>query len=614
MKKISTIFLVVFLIFVSQLNNAQTWTNLTYNHDVANIESNPMKGLMPGYNINSTVMPYSTDHFYIRLKDINTARGVYDWSVFENKLNSKGVGGRHVVPRVWCFYPGSATGVPQYLINEGVNMFGDCPDWNDPIFYQALIDFIAAYGARYDGDPRIVMIEAGLYGSWGEWNNVGAPADVIKMTQTNKDNILIAYDNAFNTTHIGLRYGNIASTETLARTVGYYDDSFCYETLYTDWCFWPKIVARGVSDIWKTHPIGGEMRPEVQEYIFDSWPSPTSAGGYTIEDITQCVTTTHASFAKAYHLWSSTPTSTELTNAKRMTKMMGYEFYVRQASLTPNADKTLKVEVNIQNKGVAPIYYNWQVEIGTKNILTGAFTSIKTTNWDITGILPSEVDYYKSITTDTLADGSYKILMRFVNPLEAIKGSAMILRFANTTQDADRSGWLTLGTATIGESVTIYTLTTTASNGTITPNPVGPNYLEGTVVTLTATPNSGYTFTGWSGDHSGTTNPATITMTANKIVTANFTLSTTPVTAPSGWVSGTTNTKVAISNRTLYIDHAENTTIQIFNSLGQLIYNKRVFGVKTNIEVATLKACGLIFVHVSSGNNASVFKVSVSAN
>ena len=44
----------------------------------------------------------------------------------------------------------------------------------------------------------------------------------------------------------------------------------------------------------------------------------------------------------------------------------------------------------------------------------------------------------------------------------------------------------------------------------------------GASATLTATPNPGYRFTGWSGDASGTVNPLTITMNADKTVGATF--------------------------------------------------------------------------------------------
>ena len=68
-----------------------------------------------------------------------------------------------------------------------------------------------------------------------------------------------------------------------------------------------------------------------------------------------------------------------------------------------------------------------------------------------------------------------------------------------------------------------YTLTVnTVGQGSVTLNPPGGVYNEGTVVTLTAVPDSGWQFDNWSGDLSGSTNPANITMNANKTVTANF--------------------------------------------------------------------------------------------
>jgi PKD repeat protein len=69
-----------------------------------------------------------------------------------------------------------------------------------------------------------------------------------------------------------------------------------------------------------------------------------------------------------------------------------------------------------------------------------------------------------------------------------------------------------------------YTLTTnTVGQGSIALNPTGGTYNDGTVVTLTANPASGWQFDGWSGALSGSTNPDTITMNSDKSVTATFT-------------------------------------------------------------------------------------------
>jgi uncharacterized repeat protein (TIGR02543 family) len=56
-------------------------------------------------------------------------------------------------------------------------------------------------------------------------------------------------------------------------------------------------------------------------------------------------------------------------------------------------------------------------------------------------------------------------------------------------------------------------------NGTLTG---GGIFDLGATATLTATPNPGYRFTGWTSDASGTTNPLTITMDSDKTVGATF--------------------------------------------------------------------------------------------
>ncbi len=72
-----------------------------------------------------------------------------------------------------------------------------------------------------------------------------------------------------------------------------------------------------------------------------------------------------------------------------------------------------------------------------------------------------------------------------------------------------------------------YTLTITptpAEGGTVTKDPDIALYIPGTVVTLEAKANtaSGWSFSGWSGNLSGSINPTTITMDSDKTVQANF--------------------------------------------------------------------------------------------
>ena len=68
-----------------------------------------------------------------------------------------------------------------------------------------------------------------------------------------------------------------------------------------------------------------------------------------------------------------------------------------------------------------------------------------------------------------------------------------------------------------------YTLTVVALNGTVLKVPLQTTYNYGTVVNLTATPNTGFSFVSWTGDATGLVNATSVTMNSNKTVTANFT-------------------------------------------------------------------------------------------
>ncbi len=106
-----------------------------------------------------------------------------------------------------------------------------------------------------------------------------------------------------------------------------------------------------------------------------------------------------------------------------------------------------------------------------------------------------------------------------------------------------------------GTNPTTYALTVTrsgAGTGTVTSSPSGvscgstcsASFASGTVVTLTAAPASGSTFTGWSGACTGTAS-CTVTMSAARSVTATFGTTSTGATLTvvkagtgSGTVSG----------------------------------------------------------------------------
>ena len=79
---------------------------------------------------------------------------------------------------------------------------------------------------------------------------------------------------------------------------------------------------------------------------------------------------------------------------------------------------------------------------------------------------------------------------------------------------------VTNGSVTLRE----YSLSITLDgSGSVSKNPNQATYPYGTVVQLTANADTGWVFSSWTGDLSGGTNPISITMNANKSVTAHFT-------------------------------------------------------------------------------------------
>jgi Divergent InlB B-repeat domain len=82
-------------------------------------------------------------------------------------------------------------------------------------------------------------------------------------------------------------------------------------------------------------------------------------------------------------------------------------------------------------------------------------------------------------------------------------------------------------TVTATFAINTYALDVTiVGSGSGAKSPNQALYDHGTVVQLTATPSSGWSFTAWSGDATGSTNPVNVTMDGPRAVTATFTANT----------------------------------------------------------------------------------------
>ena len=118
-----------------------------------------------------------------------------------------------------------------------------------------------------------------------------------------------------------------------------------------------------------------------------------------------------------------------------------------------------------------------------------------------------------------------------------------------------------------------YKLTTfVLGQGAVRKTPDIDVYSFGDVVQLTADPEQGWNFTGWSGDLIGSTNPASITLDGNKIVAANFALNNYIITASVG------NGGNMVPAGRVLVNHGESKTFTITPNQGYSIEDLIVDG------------------------------------
>ncbi|MBM7567751.1 S-layer homology domain-containing protein [Paenibacillus sacheonensis] len=454
---------------------------------------NPLKGLLPFYDASEEAyfqagddwrdrpsqLPYSMEFFYLPLNKLMNDLNDFDWTELDKRLAAVAARGNQAVFRVYLDYPNKPSGIPQFLLDEGLKTYdydeydngktaaSVAPDYNDERLLGALDNFIGALGSRYDGDPRIGSIMIGLIGFWGEWHtypydgNLKSPN--LMPTDANLKRVLTDMDDAFDKTQLVLRYPMSNGTlQTTSFDVGYHDDSFAFQTLPPSlggqgWHFWGRVKDAGATEFWKRSSMGGEMRPEIQVKMWNNDPPrynepSTPIEGAQGEDYYTSLELTHASWLIAQGVFQTPLAPEPLARATEGSRSMGYEYYVPAAYLNAEGGD-LKVGVELENRGVAPFYYDWKVELAARS--GDGIAKIWEPGWDLRDLLPNTNGFdgnrlFESTVNPELSNGSYQILMRYVNPLEEINSDAKAFHFANAEQDS--GGWLNLGSVNVSGS------------------------------------------------------------------------------------------------------------------------------------------------------------------
>ena len=412
---------------------------------------NPLKGLVPYRGEKRDRFPHSMEFSYIPYSAIVKGYNEFDWQPLEELLNDVASRGHQAIFRVFLEYPGKRGAIPQFLIQDGLKVIrwssenGPCetPNYEDPNLRRSLRNFITALGAKYDGDPRIGFITAGLLGHWGEWHN--HPRSELFASKQVQEEVMDAYESAFKVTKVLLRYPVGENHPRLAanvhRPLGYHDDSFAWATLETGrkqdaWFFMALLKAAGpaAEAKWKTQPIGGEIRPEAWGYVFDENPPNPR-----VQNFRQCVEATHVTWLMDSGMFGKTRNPERIKRAENEVRRMGYEFHATAVTIGTVKNGKLPVALEIENRGIAPFYYDWKPEWGllADDRVVRTFPG----SGSLLGLLPGDTPrvWKELLDVADVGPGTYTLAVRVPNPLKGGKP----IRFANAEQDIE-SGWLLL--------------------------------------------------------------------------------------------------------------------------------------------------------------------------
>ena len=408
---------------------------------------NPLKGLMP-FRGRFTDFPHSMEWGYIPWQDLQQAEDTFTWAPLEAFLDDIAGRGHQAAFRIYADYPNVPYALPGFLSgvarheyrdwDNGTEAVSYAPDYDDPRVVRALQRLIAALGARYDGDPRIGFITVGFLGFWGEWHTYRPSCNCdewMPSTRTQRA-VLDAFDRAFARTKLLVRYADVGWD---GDDMGFHDDSFAYQTVDPpDWGFVGKIKRARATRQWRREPVGGELRPEVQHCMF-SVPTCAPPG----QDFATSVAATHVSWLMDYFAFRWGHSGGDRDHALAASRSLGYELFVAAVKLKDTeAGKAVSVQVRMQNRGVAPFYYDWPVQLALADE-HGQVLAPVATNWKLTRVVEPGKDrtFKAKLPTVRVPPGVYTVLMRAANPMT--NGKPLV--FANATWGKNVLGWLSLG-------------------------------------------------------------------------------------------------------------------------------------------------------------------------
>ena len=385
--------------------------DLTALHDATRVLENPHKGWYhhyPDNHINKYEIAQDSDltefpgmdHLYIRLAwaYLEPKEGQFDWALIDRmieKWTGHGMGisfriscketvvdrieQQYATPR-WVMEAGAKGG--HYRMGEMVGPEGPWePVWDDPIFLEKLEKFMAAFAARYDGQPWLRYIDVGSIGDWGEGHSwAGSRMDPsfavrklhidLHLKYFKRSPLVISDDFVYHVADLGERAA--MHQYILANGISYRDDSIMVNGNFSHSA--DRFTVRSpeyFADAYLRTPTVLELDHYPKVKRLGDWDAqPGSAalefgkGKKGPDYFRGAIDLLHATYI-GYHGFAREWLDDNPELTKELLNRCGYWLFPQSIAVpaTAPAGGVLPVQVTLENRGVAPTYQPFELRV-----------------------------------------------------------------------------------------------------------------------------------------------------------------------------------------------------------------------------------------------------------
>ena len=359
-------------------------------------------GLWRGYGV-AGYPDTSLAYFRIPWRRLEPCRGEYDFSLIDMILSRAK---KRLQTVIFRFPPHSARPddlleLPEWIIEELGLSPREIGDKSSPIcdfFFDRYASLIRKIGKHINGDPTLEAVDVSVVSAWGEG------AQMNELDRKYKLQMADAYTDAFTDTVLLSQFNDTDFFNYISekRPVGLRAD--CLGDM--KWSHMTHLYPRAFAelpDVWKRAPIAFEVC-----WVMKHWQKMGWDIDFTIEE------------SLRWHISSFNEKSVYIPDeykekVEEWIKRMGYRFAVRFSEYPQSAapGDILKVNIGIENRGVAPIYRRLPVIIRLK----GASAEYKfTLRQDITEWLPGNYILEEELPLPENAErGEYKLELGITN-------------------------------------------------------------------------------------------------------------------------------------------------------------------------------------------------------